>query len=308
MKYCKKCGKQIEDDIKICPYCGTNLNNKSKKKWLIPLSICLALVCIGGLGYFVVYPQAAQYMERQKNEEMSEKVVNLINAATDGVITLDSEKALDTAQKEYDALSGEQKKLVSNYKKLEKAYAELRSLQDVQEVIDALNAIDENSLSAEDTSVKNVRDTYDKLTDDEKALVTNSDKLTKCEEIVRQKQQDKAAKEAAAQAEQAKNSPAPIDELLSLGGVDKGWYEFGSASQYESHMKRVMEPYVSQLQSQYSFYPTTTMISISEQDRNNRTYFVLIHDDLNTGGYAGFIVNLNTDTATFSQSDSNVSL
>ena len=48
------------------------------------------------------------------------------------------------------------------------------------------------------------------------------------------------------------------------------------------------------------------MIDIKEADRTKREYFVIIHDDLNTGNYAGFYVNLNTDKVTFSQVDSNV--
>ena len=73
-------------------------------------------------------------------------------------------------------------------------------------------------------------------------------------------------------------------------------------------MRNVIAPYVKKLMVNYSFWPATTMITISEQDRNQRTYFVLIHDDLNTGYYAGFIVNLNNDSVTFSQNDSNISM
>ena len=36
--YCSKCGKQIEEDSKFCPFCGTsqerNLLNKEQKKLL----------------------------------------------------------------------------------------------------------------------------------------------------------------------------------------------------------------------------------------------------------------------------------
>lgn len=255
-------------------------------------------------------------MEQKKNEEKAEKVINLINSATKDQISLDSEKNLDTAKKEYDSLSGKQKKLVKNYKKLTKAYKSLTELKNAQQIIDALDAVDKNSLSADDTSVQDIRNNYDKLTDAEKKLVTNSNKLTEYEKIIQDKQNEKQAQEnAKAQSEQkaqtqTQNSPASEDELLSLGGRDGFWNEFGDddGNQYEKHMRNVIAPYVKKLMVNYSFWPATTMITISEQDRNQRTYFVLIHDDLNTGYYAGFIVNLNNDSVTFSQNDSNISM
>lgn len=289
---------------------------KKKKTGLIILIICLCLIGIGGGSYFIIYPKVVNHMEQKKNEEKAEKVINLINSATKDQISLDSEKNLDTAKKEYDSLSGKQKKLVKNYKKLTKAYKSLTELKNAQQIIDALDAVDKNSLSADDTSVQDIRNNYDKLTDAEKKLVTNSDKLTEYEKIIQDKQNEKQAQEnAKAQSEQktqtqTQSSPAPEDELLSLVGKDEHWYNFGvdDENQYEKHMRNVISPYVNKLMDNYSFWPGTTMISISEQDRNQRTYFVLIHDDLNTGSYAGFIVNLNNDSVTFSQNDSNISM
>lgn len=77
---------------------------------------------------------------------------------------------MDTAKKEYDSLSGKQKKLVKNYNKLTKAYKSLTELKNAQQIIDALNAVDKNSLSADDTSVQDIQSNYDKLTDAEKNL------------------------------------------------------------------------------------------------------------------------------------------
>lgn len=289
---------------------------KGKNKGFIILIVCLCLVGLGAGGYFVVYPRVLQYREQQKNEEKAEKVINLINSVTKEEMTVDSEKNLDTAKKEYDSLSGKQKKLVKNYNKLTKAYKSLTELKNAQQIIDALNAVDKNSLSADDTSVQDIQSNYDKLTDAEKKLVTNSDKLTEYEKIIQDKQNEKQAQEnAKAQSEQKaqtqiQNSPAPEDELLSLVGIDENWNDFGNidSNQYEKHLEGVIRPYVIKLMDNYSFWPATTMITISEQDRNQRTYFVLIHDDWNTGYYAAFIVNLNTNSVTFSPSDSNISM
>lgn len=312
----ENCQKEVDETPANMTATSSAPLKKKKKTGLIILIICLCLIGIGGGSYFIIYPKVVNHMEQKKNEEKAEKVINLINSTTKDQISLDSEKNLDTAKKEYDSLSGKQKKLVKNYKKLTKAYKSLTELKNAQQIIDALDAVDKNSLSADDTSVQDIRNNYDKLTDAEKKLVTNSDKLTEYEKIIQDKQNEKQAQEnAKAQSEQktqtqTQSSPAPEDELLSLVGKDEPWYDFGvdDENQYEKHMRNVISPYVNKLMDNYSFWPGTTMISISEQDRNQRTYFVLIHDDLNTGSYAGFIVNLNNDSVTFSQNDSNISM
>lgn len=33
MKYCKNCGKQIEDDAKFCPYCGSSTSNDKNDEY-----------------------------------------------------------------------------------------------------------------------------------------------------------------------------------------------------------------------------------------------------------------------------------
>lgn len=97
-----------------------------------------------------------------------------------------------------------------------------------------------------------------------------------------------------------------MDELLCLVGQDVHWYELGRMNEYEEHMEAVLKPWVLKLMEEHSFYSGTTMIKISEYDRNKRIYFVMIYDDLNSGNYAGFYVNLSNDEVTFSQGDSNV--
>ncbi len=102
------------------------------------------------------------------------------------------------------------------------------------------------------------------------------------------------------------NDVDAMDELLCLVGVEKHWSGFGSENGYEEHMETVLKPWVMKLTEEHNFYPGTTMIRISEYDRKERIYFVMIYDDLNSGNYAGFYANLNTDEVTFSQGDSNV--
>ena len=46
-KFCKNCGKPIENDFKACPYCGAKTDNKiiSGKDWLV----CLILLVFAGM-------------------------------------------------------------------------------------------------------------------------------------------------------------------------------------------------------------------------------------------------------------------
>ena len=46
-KFCKSCGKPIENDFEVCPYCGANTDNKiiSGKDWLV----CLILLVFAGI-------------------------------------------------------------------------------------------------------------------------------------------------------------------------------------------------------------------------------------------------------------------
>ena len=46
-KFCKSCGKPIENDFEVCPYCGAKTDNKiiSGKDWLV----CLILLVFAGI-------------------------------------------------------------------------------------------------------------------------------------------------------------------------------------------------------------------------------------------------------------------
>ena len=148
--------------------------------------------------------QAAK--DEQKNVEAAERVINLINSLDEKEITVDSEADINAVQLEYDALSQEQKELVSNYSKLEQAHMDLQIVKnqaDVQtkaaQVIQAIEQINEAELTAEDTSVESVRAQYNALSEEGKALVTNLDKLERCEQTVSQKRQEQEEAENSAQ-------------------------------------------------------------------------------------------------------------
>lgn len=271
MKYCKQCRAQLDDDEIFCTACGAKYEenesipnadevknkksekpNKSKKKAVILGVIAICIIAIGTLGYFVISPQVTQYIQEQENQEKAERVINLINSVTSGEITLDSEKDLDSAKTEYNSLTDEQKSLVDNYDKLKEAYVTLDGLKIEQEnqekaqgVIDAIEAVDSASLTDSDTSVQSIREQYDSLTDDQKKLVTNADKLTEYENIVQQKKEQKAEEEAQAEAENSSRNEINdmFANLLEYEGV---WGDFGShVNSYQGMVESAIKSSVS---------------------------------------------------------------
>lgn len=233
-EFCENCGEKVNIENVDSDNQGRKTKNKQSKIGIIVGAIVFIIVVAGALGYFVIYPQVTQYMQEQENQEKADKVSNLINSVTSGEITLDSEKDLDSAKMEYNSLTDNQKALVDNYDKLEEAYAALDSLKVEQEnqekaqsIIDAIEAIDPESLTDSDTFVQSIREQYDSLTDEQKKLVTNADKLIEFENIVQQKKDQKVEEEERQQALQAQSDEivAMFNNLTTFEG---GWDEFGA--------------------------------------------------------------------------------
>ena len=109
-------------------------------------------------------------------------VKELIDAI--GEVTLDSGDAIDAARAAYDELPEAKKALVDNYEKLtaaEEAYTALVDAAAAKAVDDLIDAIGEVTLESGD-AIKAARAAYDALTDTQKELVKNYEKLTAAEE------------------------------------------------------------------------------------------------------------------------------
>lgn len=132
-------------------------------------------------------------------------VKELIDAI--GEVTLDSGDAIDAARAAYDELPEAKKALVDNYEKLtaaEEAYTALVDAAAAKAVDDLIDAIGEVTLESGD-AIKAARAAYDALTDTQKELVKNYEKLLAAEELYEELTASAAAiaQKAAEEAKQA---------------------------------------------------------------------------------------------------------
>lgn len=132
-------------------------------------------------------------------------VKELIDAI--GEVTLESGDAIDAARTAYDKLPEAKKVLVDNYEKLtaaEEAYTALVDAAAAKAVDDLIDAIGEVTLESGD-AIKAARAAYDALTDTQKELVKNYEKLLAAEELYEELMASAAAiaQKAAEEAKQA---------------------------------------------------------------------------------------------------------
>ncbi len=132
-------------------------------------------------------------------------VDDLIDAI--GEVTLESGDAIKAARAAYDALTDTQKELVKNYEELtaaEEAYTNLVDAAAAKAVDDLIDAIGEVTVDSGD-AIKAARAAYDALTDTQKELVENYEKLLAAEELYEELTASAAAiaQKAAEEAKQA---------------------------------------------------------------------------------------------------------
>ena len=124
-----------------------------------------------------------------------------------GEVTLESGDAIKAARAAYDALTDTQKELVKNYEELtaaEEAYTALVDAAAAKAVDDLIDAIGEVTADSGD-AIKAARAAYDALTDTQKELVKNYEKLLAAEELYEELMASAAAiaQKAAEEAKQA---------------------------------------------------------------------------------------------------------
>lgn len=111
------------------------------------------------------------------NELRAKETSDLITAI--GEITVDSQKAIDTAKESYDALSEEQKALVVNSEAIPQAYDEITAIRvkSVEDLIDSIGVVSDDS----NLRIQTARKAFDNLPDDDKGRVSNQEVLVNAE-------------------------------------------------------------------------------------------------------------------------------
>ena len=113
------------------------------------------------------------------------EVLALINAIPE-TVTLSDKAAVEAARAAYNKLTVEAQAMVSNYSKLTAAETTIADLENANEVIALIDAINAND--PDEATVEAARAAYNELSDAAKALVTNLAKLEAYEEALEKQQ------------------------------------------------------------------------------------------------------------------------
>ena len=168
-------------------------------------------------------------------------VKELIDAI--GEVTLDSGDAIDAARTAYDKLPEAKKVLVDNYEKLtaaEEAYTALVDAAAAKAVDDRIDAIGEVTLESGD-AIKAARAAYDALTDTQKELVKNYEKLLAAEELYEELTASaaaiaqKAAEEARKAQEEAEAAQKAAEEAVEAAKAAQEAAEAAAAKAGENN-------------------------------------------------------------------------
>ena len=168
-------------------------------------------------------------------------VDDLIDAI--GEVTLESGDAIKAARAAYDALTDTQKELVKNYEKLtaaEEAYTALVDAAAAKAVDDLIDAIGEVTADSGD-AIKAARAAYDALTDTQKELVKNYEKLLAAEELYEELTASaaaiaqKAAEEARKAQEEAEAAQKAAEEAVEAAKAAQEAAEAAAAKAAEDN-------------------------------------------------------------------------
>ena len=186
-------------------------------------------------------------LKANDDEKKAGAVENLINAIKEGSTTFEDD--VKAAQKAYNNLTADQKKLVDNYYKLANYLKELASEEDkgaaeaVEKLIEDLGTI---TLDSED-DIKAAREAYDKLTDEQKVLVENLAVLEAAEErLAELKALADVADIYKTTGDYLENLGTPVPgsvggEWMVIGLIRSGRKVPGADDYYESVVKYVQE-------------------------------------------------------------------
>ena len=230
-----------------------------------------------------------QEATRKWNQLKADEVIKLIDKIEDPV-TEKSSASIGAARKAYDALTKDQKNLVTNVKKLtdaETAYAKLTASEEdkkkAQEVIDLIDKLKDVTPDSE-KDIEAARKAYDALTDLQKKLVDNYDILTTAEtKLAMLKAMGKVSNPYITTGDYMEALGTP-----SVGSIGGEWMVIGLARSdrnvpgVEDYYKKVQE-YVAE-----NIDPETGRLHKAKSTDNSRIIIALTaigKDVTNVGGY-----------------------
>ncbi len=230
-----------------------------------------------------------QEATRKWNQLKADEVIKLIDKIEDPV-TEKSSASIGAARKAYDALTKDQKNLVTNVKKLtdaETAYAKLTASEEdkkkAQEVIDLIDKL-KNVTPDSEQDIKDARKAYDALTDLQKKLVDNYNVLTAAEtKLAMLKTMGKVSDPYITTGDYMEALGTP-----SVGAIGGEWMVIGLARSdrnvpgVEDYYKNVLE-YVAK-----NIDPETGRLHKAKSTDNSRIILALTaigRDVTNVGGY-----------------------
>ena len=171
---CPECGQEISESIKICPNCGVSIKSKkSVMKFIVAIVVMLILiVCIGIIINF-----------NRLDENEKEDVLKVCDAISEiGEVSEYSEMDIENAEKLYKSLSKKCQRHVDNYDTLIEARESYNKLK-ADETINLISEIGKVTIDSQ-SLIDKAQESYDELTKDQKALVTNSDDLTEAKKQI----------------------------------------------------------------------------------------------------------------------------
>lgn len=248
---CPHCGKKVSDVAIKCPHCGNEIGNRLieieakeiKEENVIPAhthtrekkkigklpktaGVVVAVVLVVGIIFGLVNRLSPE--EKYQVEEVTNKISEI------GEVQLYSGDKILQVEEQYEQLSSKCKRNVKNKSDLKAAKKKWNELE-AENVSEQIDAIGEVKIGTE-IKLQLAKTAYEKLTDEQKKLVKNFDKVEKAEETLSTLkienvenlineigtiQANKETKDKISQAEQAYNATLTDEERAKVNNYDK---------------------------------------------------------------------------------------
>ncbi|MEI3611565.1 InlB B-repeat-containing protein [Pseudogracilibacillus sp. SO30301A] len=171
--------------------------------------------------------EAKEQADKEAAQEVEEKISVL---PTVEELSLTDQESVEAVRAAYDALTEKQQSLVTNVEKLDalelkitellKLETDKKAAEQVEEKINTLPSINEVSLS-DKAAVKDARSLFEKLTKDQKTLVSNIDTLVALENKMKELEEAKKDKEPTEPSEPKESKNEAVNKLGNDNGNSK---------------------------------------------------------------------------------------